>query len=567
MRRPVLPLVLLALGAALVVAPIGAAQTSFLAFVKALSHGTPSIDAYHWWTVDLSWWNDHYYSNKAPGLAFLLLPLQLVVHGLGLQPANPAGGVPSLAAATGVDPMAIWPLTLLGATATMFVVLLLVRGRAERVEPGYGTAAAVTVGAGTLLLPFSTLLFDHMLSALLSFAAFVVLWREREHPERLVLVGLGGLLAGLAIVSEYPTGLVAVILGAYALSQTRTLRRAGAYAGGVLVGVLPLLAFDRWAFGSPFHLSYVHAVSVTGNSGHDHIDANSKGFFGVSVPSPRVALELLFQHRGLLAISPVLALAVLGLVVMARRGFRAEALTIAAIALAFLVYDAGYYLPYGGDASGPRFLIPTLPFLGVALASAYRVARATTAALALASVLMMLAATSAPPLGNDDTLEWARRAGRNDFGETLLSHLFGWHGIAAFWPVLALVLGALALGWRTLPAAALRRRDLEIAGFALLAWGLVMPLGSPLLRTPAGAVATALVVAALTLSALALARRGPVGALPVLLLVVVAAGLYREPGWTLVLAAVVTGVLAFDALRRRPRMLVTATTSPESPGS
>ena len=44
-----------------------------------------------------------------------------------------------------------------------------------------------------------------------------------------------------------------------------------------------------------------------------------------------------------------------------RRGRRAEALTIAAVALAFFVYDSGYWLPFGGGSPGPRFLIPVLP--------------------------------------------------------------------------------------------------------------------------------------------------------------------------------------------------------------
>ena len=43
---------------------------------------------------------------------------------------------------------------------------------------------------------------------------------------------------------------------------------------------------------------------------------------------------------------------------------KAEALTITAIALAFFVYDSGYWLPFGGGTPGPRFLIPLLPFLG-----------------------------------------------------------------------------------------------------------------------------------------------------------------------------------------------------------
>jgi hypothetical protein len=109
-------------------------------------------------------------------------------------------------------------------------------------------------------------------------------------------------------------------------------------------------------------------------------------------------------------------------------------------------------------------------------------------------------------------------------------------------------------------------RDLEIAAFALLAWGLVMPLGSPLLVSSTGTVATALLVAALTLTAIAVARYGAVAAVPALLLVAVAAGLYHYPGWTLATAAVVTLVLALD-VRRRAGGVTPATTLRESPDS
>ena len=35
-------------------------------------------------------------------------------------------------------------------------MLLLVWGTADRLEPGFGTAAAVTLGLGTLVLPYTT---------------------------------------------------------------------------------------------------------------------------------------------------------------------------------------------------------------------------------------------------------------------------------------------------------------------------------------------------------------------------------------------------------------------------
>src|SRR5258708_3363495 len=76
-------LIALALGWALILQSIGWAQTSCYAFVKALGHGTTTIDAYHWETRDKSYINGHFYSVKAPGLAFALTPPLLALDVLG----------------------------------------------------------------------------------------------------------------------------------------------------------------------------------------------------------------------------------------------------------------------------------------------------------------------------------------------------------------------------------------------------------------------------------------------------------------------------------------------------
>jgi hypothetical protein len=357
------------------------------------------------------------------------------------------------------------------------------------------------------------------------------------------------------VVAEYPSGLVVAVLAVYAICRQRPVLRAAAYGAGVLVGVLPLLLYDLWAFGSPFHLSYVGAVSNPGNSGHDHLDANSTGFFGIGVPSVRVALELLFQHRGLLSISPVLALAAAGAVTLARRGWRSEAFVIAAVFTTYFVYNAGYYIPFGGGTPGPRFLIPTLPFLAVAVAPMFREHRVTASVLALLSCLMLVAATATEPLLADDrTRSWAGHLSRNELQDTVFARLFGWHGIVGFAPAVLLLATAFVLALRGLPAARPARRDVELAAYAALAWALVMLFAAPLLRSGVGAIATAALVLALIVNAVALERHGPLAALSASLLVLVPAGLYLYPGWTLgvaLLAALPPG-LAFA--RRRPAL-------------
>lgn len=501
-RTGLLAIVALAIGYATVMQALGWAQTSYNALVKSLSDGTAQIDAYHWESRDESYHRGHYYSVKAPGLAFLTLPLYQGLEALGGRSASRwaadnahrhgsfrwyRAGVPSglygndlqrarrVRARIERETPLVWALGLLGLVVPAAALMLLVRACAERVEPGFGTAAAITLGGATLILPFATLFFAHVLSAMLGFAAFVLAWREREGPPRLVLVAASGLLAGLAVICEYPLAIAGAIVGVYALARGDVLRRGLAYAAGVAAGVAPLLVYNLWAFGSLTHFSYANAVKEQGVSGHAVLGLNDGGFFGIGTPSARVALELLFSSKGLLALSPVLALGIAGLVVLYRRGLRAEALTMAGVALAFLVYNSGYYLPFGGGSPGPRFLIPMLPFLAVPLAIAYKRWPALTVALAVPSALMMMAATvTLPMIGNGDTGYWAHVISLGRFEHTVLTVLGAGNGWVALSPFLCAIGLAAALAALATPRVRLSPGAVVaafvVAGWACLAW-------------------------------------------------------------------------------------------------
>lgn len=470
-RAGVLALLVLVGASAVLLQPFGYNQGSHLALVHALADGTSRIDRYRDYSGDEVYYRGHVYSNKAPGLAFASLPAYLALRAAHLP--------------HGVHVLSLWGVLLPAA-----ILLLLVGSTVERIEPGLGTLTAATLGLATLVLPFTSLFFAHVLSALFGFAAFAVLWRERDGPPRLALVAAAGLLAGLAVTTEYPLALAGAVLGLYALARPQPVRRGLAYAAGVAVGLVPLLAYNWWAFGSPTHVSYGDAVSAQPGAAHP------PAFFGVSAPRPRVALELLLSSRGLLVLGPVIALGAAGAVLLYRRGRRAEALVVGAVAVAFVVYDSGFWGAFGGWGPGPRYLIPMLPFLAVPLALTWRRWPLTTGALAVVSAGIMLAATATDPLLPDGASpsRWWRLLAHGDFTDTIAL------GIA---PFALLVAVAVVLFARGTPRLSPGRHDVAGAAAALAGWLVTLRAAPALLRHGSLGALGALLLALLVVAVVA----------------------------------------------------------------
>ena len=477
----------------------GCAEKSHYALVQALADGTPAVDGRSVEYCDVSYWHGRYYSNKAPGFAVLALPLYVGLRALDAVPKDPV--------------RAIWALNIWAAVLPMLGLLFLVARAAERVEPGSGPLAAVTLGAATLCLPFATLFFSHVTAAALGFAAFMLLWRERRSPPRSALVLAAGAVAGLSGTVEYPMALVAVVLGAYAMSRAPSARRAIAFTAGVAAGILPLLVYNRWAFGSFTHLSYRAVVLEPGATGPDVLGAHSKGFFANGAPSFHTLVSFFVEERGLLVLTPVVAAGAAGVWLLYRSSFRAEGLVALATCSLFLLYNAGFDPPnggpFGGSAPGPRFLIAMLPFLVFPIGLAYRRAPGAVMALLIVSIGAMAIGTATEPfLEPGQSIPWLFELRTGQFQETLL----GWLGAGTSISMLpffgAIGLAALAGILSARSVARPTRADVSASVAAVAAWVMVFFVARPAHQAGGDVAAVAVIAAGVTAAVIA-ARRAP----------------------------------------------------------
>jgi hypothetical protein len=273
---------------------------------------------------------------------------------------------------------------------------------------------------------------------------------------------------GYAFSSEYPTFFAAIVLGLFLLSRRDSLnplgvlRRGGAYVAGGLVGIIPLLLYNHYAFRSWTHLAY------------SDVPRQQKGFFGIGAPSLKVLSTLLFDSRGLLTISPVLVMGAVGGVLLYRRGKRAEALTIGGVCLCYVGYNSGYYLPFGGGFMGPRFLTTMLPFLAVPLGIAFKRFPGPTIALAAVSITTTVIATITHPLVGyeNETVVWTRFLSQGFFQPTIASAFGAGRGWGGIWPFLLAAGIGVALATFATARMRLTLRSLGAGALALLVWGL-----------------------------------------------------------------------------------------------
>lgn len=346
--------------------------------------GTWRIDDYLSYTGDRALIDGHYYAEKAPATALAALPAfaatVAVQKAMGLDPDAESAARVSAWITTALS---VGLLTAVGGVA--YYALL-----SARFEPLIAVIGTFALFLGTITFPYATSLFSHALTiGLLAIALWAALGRPSNRRDV-----IAGVAAGFAVASEYPSLFPGAAIGFYLLS--RDWRRMVRYGIGTVPAAMVILLNNLATSGSMLQLAYGSNPNFPG--------LTPQTSYGFSLPDPQAMLGVLWgEYRGLLFWSPVLGMAVVGIVDMFRKERAIAIMTLAACAMIVLQVGA-FFTPFGGNAVGPRYLAPAIPFFG--LAAAYGIKRLPELGLILtvASILLMgmVAAIALDP--NDDVL-------------------------------------------------------------------------------------------------------------------------------------------------------------------
>jgi hypothetical protein len=352
-----------------------------------VDRGTIAINGLEDQTRDKAFFRGRYYTDKLPGFSLLAAgPYALAKAVLRLpdHPLNRKG-------------FAYWPadygvtLATSGLLTAWAGVVLTGLARDLGCGPRRAALVGLAYGLATPAYVYATMSYGHQASAFALLTAFALLWRTEGRRPALRVV-LAGFLASYAAVIELQVGPVSAILGFYLLAQVvgkrRPITALGDFGVGAVVPALLLLGYNQLAFGSPWDMGYFHHTTFS----QVHPARNP---LGLKSPHWGRAIDLLWGgYRGLLFYAPILLLAVPGWVVLARRRLWGMATVSLAVVASLFLVNVSYPEWTGGWSTGPRLLVPSLPFamlpVAALLAASGRKTAWTAALLAFAGGVLML---------------------------------------------------------------------------------------------------------------------------------------------------------------------------------
>lgn len=315
----------------------------FSAAESLVRRGVLHIDQIRWMGLQQGTFglDGHLYSRKGIGMSLLLVPLVW----LGQQIPSWGGATTAL----------LFNSLVTAATAVLLFVVARQIGYGER----EALIGALVFGLATLAWPYAKTCFSEPLAGLCLLIAFWALLRLRESASP-AISAIGGAALALAVATRYANLAMIPLFGAFLVYETwrRNImpgqnslalwRVVGAFVLPLAIAAALLAAYNVARYGNPLDTGYLPEERFDGNW--------LEGVAGLLV-SP---------GRGLFLYAPVLLLALPAIPTFVLR-HRAIAVLAYSIALTHVLLYGKWFMWHGGYAWGPRFMVPTVPFLVIAL--------------------------------------------------------------------------------------------------------------------------------------------------------------------------------------------------------
>jgi hypothetical protein len=338
-----------------------------------VEHETVSIDAYEQNTGDKAIFNGHYYSDKGPAPAFLGVPFYWILNQLqallGLTEVEH-----TLSLIIWFSKLIIIRILIISLPSALLAVILYRLLCSIIEQKKYALILTLAYSLGTMPFPYSTLFYGHQLAAAFIFFSFYILYQTKKkiamneiqsHPKYFFS---SGLFIGLAVMTEYPVTLLAIVIIIYAIFIIKTQIKFAAtmlsFFMGLGIPLIILLYYNYLCSGHPFQFGYFQVA------GEEFRQQMAKGIAGVTYPKLGALFGITFSpYRGLFIVNPILLLAFPGFYYFYQnKKYRSEFWVCLTAVILFLLFNASYYMWWGGWTIGPRHLIPIIPFLIIAIA-------------------------------------------------------------------------------------------------------------------------------------------------------------------------------------------------------
>lgn len=343
-----------------------------------------SIDNYHYNTGDKSYFQGHFYSDKAPGSSLLVVPIYYIYSKtFGKVNCNKPDifNCEDYKLFLGL----IFVIILFSSslcTALTGVILYKFLNYFSKKEI-HKIIIVYLFGLSTIAFQYATIYLGHATSMFFMFAAYYLVFRYfKENKGNLFFPGT---LAMFSFLVDFTNFGFILVLALFIFIKKSSLKQVIYFGAGLFLVSLILLSYNSFIYKNPFDISYRHLylrdsiakkelkefnlLFVFSEDIHNHFDPNIELYsFFISKPF-RV---FFYPYRGLFFYSPVLLFGFYFLIRTLKKDLLAKLVFLNVLLMFFFHFISINYW-WGGSAFSSRYLLTLVPFLCIYIIKIFNV--------------------------------------------------------------------------------------------------------------------------------------------------------------------------------------------------